>query len=782
MKNNIPNGTLGGDGWEIAETQPPVRENAAHETLFSQGNGYLGLRGNFEEPFAGAEGYDGTYINGFFDSNPITYGETAFGYAKNTESMLNLPNGKRVLLELCGERFDMGTGRTEEYGRRLSLRSGLLTRSLTWTSPEGRRARIGISRLVSFPRRHIAALRYEVTPLNFGGSVTLRSALEGETRGRSGGDDPRIGSAAGENALLPVRRASGENGSFLELRTRRSGLSLCCAMLDEVQTRVPFALSRAETERRLENRYTFEAAQGETIRFDKFLCYLDSREGARDMAEEACRELAQAREAGFEGLLREQESFLAEFWENADVTVEGDAALQQGIRYNMLQLLQAAGTDGRSNVCSKGLTGDGYGGHYFWDTETYVLPFFLFTRPEISRRLLEYRYHILPNARRRAREMGHARGALFPWRTIDGEECSAYYPAGTAQVHIDADIAHAVKLYCEATGDDAFRRDCGAEIVLETARLWADLGYYDPRRGGKFCINCVTGPDEYHTLVNNNCYTNLMAAENLRYAADTAGWMRENFPEEFEALCARIGLEEDEPAGWRRAADAVYVPYDEALGIHPQDDAFLDRTPWDFAHTPKENYPLLLHYHPLVIYRHNACKQADMVLALYLLGDRFSKGEKKRNFDYYEKLTTHDSSLSTSVFCIMACELGYREKAMDYFGRTARLDLDDHNGNTADGVHTANMAGTWLSIVAGFGGMRMQKGRLCFSPFLPEGWRGYSFRVAFGGALLEVSVRGESARYRLLRGGSVAFSHGGESVALTKREPERSLPLGRARE
>ena len=333
-----------------------------------------------------------------------------------------------------------------------------------------------------------------------------------------------------------------------------------------------------------------------------------------------------------------------------------------------------------------------------------------------------------------------------------------------------------MRLYCEATGDDEFRRDFGAEILFETARLWNDLGFYNPHKGGKFCINCVTGPDEYNVLVNNNCYTNLMAAENLSYAAETARWMKKRYPTEFKSLCSKISLSENEPPLWQKAADSMYIPYDKKLGIHPQDDGFLDRQPWDFRHVPKENYPLLLHYHPLVIYRHAVCKQADLVLALYLLGNQFSMKQKKRDYDYYEPLTTHDSSLSTSIFCIEACELGYRKKAVDYFKRTARLDLDDHNGNTADGVHTANMAGTWLSIVAGFGGMRIQNGTLLFSPFLPDGWDGYSFRISFHGSRMKVSVKKESVVYQLLSGKSISFQHVSKNVILDEKRQIQRFP------
>ncbi|HTZ53351.1 MAG TPA: beta-phosphoglucomutase, partial [Spirochaetia bacterium] len=426
------------------------------------------------------------------------------------------------------------------------------------------------------------------------------------------------------------------------------------------------------------------------------------------------------------------------------------------------------------------LSGEGYEGHYFWDTEIYVLPFFTYTRPEIARALLEFRIGILGKARERAREMSQ-RGALFPWRTIGGEETSAYYPAGTAQYHINADIAHALRTYLEATADRAILSAGGAELLFETARLWADLGTYSARRGGAFCINEVTGPDEYTALVNNNLYTNLMARENLELAAETADRMRREDPAGYERVARSIGLDDSEPAAWQRAAGAMYVPLDPAAGIHLQDDAFLDRPRWDFEHTPAGNFPLMLHYHPLVIYRHQVLKQPDVVLAQVLMGHRFSLAEKKRNFDYYDPLTTGDSSLSPCIQSVAAVELGYLDKAFSYFSRTARMDLDDVNGNVSDGLHTAAMAGTWISVVYGFAGMRdrgLQGSPACvsFSPRLPAHWARLGFRLRVGSSLLQVTITRGAASYRVLEGQPLCVRHWGRLLDLpVGEEVEASL-------
>jgi alpha,alpha-trehalose phosphorylase len=767
-------------GWDITENLLSQTDTLLRETIFTEANGYLGLRGNFEEPFMENKdaGYDGTYINGFYESNLITYGEKAYGYAKNSQTMLNVPNGKVIRLYIDDEAFDMDAGEIEHYRRSLSLKDGMLTRELVWTSPKGKKVKIQIERLVSYLHRHIAAIRYEVTPLNFSGEVKLVSEIIGDVRNRIGKNDPRMGSSIKQDAMKTMFVAAETEFSCIKRKTRKSELSLCCGMSGIVETENQYLVASCKDESRLETTYTFDAICDNKIRLDKFLCYVDSREfDENELVEHVREELSQICKDGFEHLKTIQAEFLNKFWNECDVEINGDTALQQGIRYNMFQIMQSAGTDGKTNVSSKGLSGEGYEGHYFWDTEMYVLPFFLYTRPQVSRKLLEFRYNTLDKARARARELGHKQGALFPWRTINGEECSAYFPAGTAQYHIDADIAHAVRIYVEATNDEAFLCDCGAEILFETARLWGDLGHFNPNKDNKFCINCVTGPDEYNAIVNNNCYTNLMAAENLRSALNAAELLKLKYPQQYRTLCDKIGLSDNELAFWKKAADNIYIPYDEQTGIHLQDDSFLDKKQWDFENTPRESYPLLLHYHPLVIYSYNVCKQADMVLALFLLGDLFSIEEKKRDFDFYEKITTHDSSLSTSIFCIMACEIGYRQKAYDYFMSTARMDLDNHNGNTADGIHTANMAGTWMCIINGFGGMRVSDSVLSFAPFLPEGWDSYNFRVTFKGCLIKVEIDKDSAEYRLLDGGSITFMHNKETITIDKTVKVRKIAL-----
>jgi alpha,alpha-trehalose phosphorylase len=771
-----PDHTFPLDPWGIRENGFDTASHFLRETLFALGNGYIGLRGTAEEGYAGPAGtsLDGSYLNGFYESEPITYPETAFGLARTNQFMLNVPNAKCIELWLGDERFDPLAGTLGQWERTLDFRTGVLQRSLEWTSPGGKRIAVRSRRLVCLAHKHVFAIEFEVTPLNFSGPVRLLSSLDGEVRNLEAGDDPRVGSAVSGPALQLVAIEQDETTSALIQRTRHSGFTLVSAIDSAVHSESRLRSHGERAGQRAGQVFEVDAREGTPIRLTKFGSYFSSRDYPADELLARAREaLAQAAAAGFAALCAGQQQYLADFWAHADVEIAGDDALQQGIRFNQFHLLQSVGRDGRTNIAAKGVTGEGYEGHYFWDTEIYIFPFFLYTKPEIARQLLEYRYAGLAQARERARQMSHERGALYPWRTIAGSECSAYFPAGTAQYHINADIAYSIKLYYEATGDLAYMARAGAEIVMETARIWPGIGSYD--RAGRFCINEVTGPDEYTALVNNNYYTNAMAQMHLRFAAQVADTIRTECPADFERIVAAAGLDAGEVDDWRRAADAMFLPYDDTLGIHAQDDSFLSKKVWDFAATPKDRYPLLLHYHPMVIYRHQVCKQADVVLALLLLSDQFTLADKRRDFDYYEAVTTHDSSLSSCIFSIVAAEVGYHDKAYDYFMETARLDLDDTHGNTHYGVHTAAMAGTWMGVAYGFAGMRVNGGGLRFAPTLPAQWQHYQFKIQLRGAMLQVRVGRDQVEYTLLQGDALSFTHRGVTVALSATAPRASI-------
>lgn len=764
MTNNISNNL-----WRIVENEFNPENNFVNETLFATGNGYIGIRGNFEEGYAGPNGtgLEGIYINGFYDSEVIKYGEIAYGYAEKSQTMLNVTNSKIVKLYIENEEFDMLKGEILSYERSLDLKEGILRRNLIWKSPKGKEVKISIERLVSLKRKHITSIHYEVTPINFSGEIKIISALDGDVTNLTTEDDPRVGGGFHGRVLLVEDKKLENTAGILLQRTKNTKFLLACAMQNEI-TAENYTIDSFEEEFKINVVFNIKAEKDKAIKLDKYIAYTTSRDfEEKEVSIKAENEAFNALNDGLEKLKDEQKKYLDKFWHRTDVVIDGDDNLQQGIRFNMFHLLQSVGKDGKTNIAAKGLTGEGYEGHYFWDTEIYMFPFFLYTNPEISRKLMEYRYNILSKARERARKMSHKKGALYPWRTISGEECSAYYPAGTAQYHINADIAFAIKRYMEATEDEEFLINYGAEMLFETARLFADLGSFIESKGNKFCINEVTGPDEYSALVNNNCYTNFMAKENLSYAYEMALWMKENAKRDYEYLAGKIELEQEELEFWKNAADNMYIPYNQDLKIHSQDDSFLDRSPWDFNNTPRENYPLLLHYHPLVIYRHQVCKQADLILAEVLLSHKFDLEQKKRDYDYYEKVTTHDSSLSTCIFSIAASEIGYHDKAYEYFIETATMDLMNSHGNTKDGIHAANMAGTWMCIVNGFGRVKIYGDKLEINPCIPQQWNKYSFRITYRNRIIEVLVDKQGASYKLLEGESIDIVSKGETIVLS---------------
>lgn len=761
--------------WSLSEEAYQDENNQRSESIFALGNGYIGMRGNFEEGYHGTAGttVTGNYLNGFFDSEPIVYPEGAYGYSSRNQAMLNVTDAKLVELSIEGYAFHLNSGKILRYARTLDMRTGILHREVEWESPAGHRVLLQIRRMVALQHKHLAAVDYKVTALNFSGTLKFVSAMDGEIARPEASDDPRLGSGGAEPSLLMEAAGYEEEAGVLWMkqRTRHTGFALLTATGHALQAESGFEMSRQLAGQRISVCLAAAVSPGETVALTKYITYHTSKDyEEHELMSRSSEVLRSARHRGFSELAAEQKAYLDVFWHHADVEITGDPALQQAIRFNAFQLLQSVGRDGLTNIGAKGLTGEGYEGHYFWDTEMYMLPFFTYTQPGIARALLDFRYATLGRARERAAVMSQ-KGALYPWRTIDGEENSAYFPAGTAQAHINADIAYGIKQYVQATGDVDFLVTKGAEILFETSRFWADLGHYNPARGGAFCIDAVTGPDEYTAIVNNNAYTNLMVQDQFIYAYETAALLRAEYPQQYARLIRELELTEEEVEGWLEAAGRMFVPFDKELGIYAQDDTFLSKRKWDFEQTPADKYPLLLHYHPLVIYRHQVLKQADLVMAMFLLGDKFSLADKIRNYQYYEPLTTHDSSLSPCIHSILSAEIGILEDAYAYFDRTVRMDLDDINRNAKDGLHMAAMAGSWMSIVNGFGGMRMYDGVLCFNPSLPVQWESCRFKITVQGQLLEIRIDREAVTYTLLEGEGLEIRHKLQNVHLSPGEP-----------
>ena len=650
--------------WRLVETEYSADDLGHTETLFCVGNGYLGMRANPEE---GRDAHThGTYINGFHETWEIQHAENAFGFAKVGQTIVNVPDTKLIKLYVDDEPLLLGRADLEHYERSIDFRTGFLERNLIWRTPGGKRVRVRSTRMVSMAERHLAVMTFEVTLLDTHAPVVISSQIlnrqdgpdEYHVRDAALGEanperDPRKASELEQRVLVPTAQhdhtARGRGDVVLGYTCANSGMTLACGYRHEIETASRFT---ASTEVEADIAKTVIEAQAEAdvpIVITKYVSYHTSTGvPCEELVDRCSRTLHRASETGIDELRREQVEVLDRFWEGADVEIVGDDAAQQAMRWNLFQLAQASIKTQEQGIAAKGVTAGGYDGHYFWDTEVYVVPFLSYTDPIAARKLLRFRWHMLDAARRRARDLNQE-GGLYPWRTINGEEASAYYAAGTAQYHINADVAFALARYLDATGDVDFLADEGAEVLIETARLWNDLGFYANNQSGSFHIHRVTGPDEYTTVVNDNLYTNVMARFNLRYAARTVRFLAQWNPEAFASLQRRTDLRLPELDEWDAAADAMYIPYDAEREIHPQDEAFLDLEPWDWAGTSLDKYPLLLHFHPLVIYRHQVLKQADVVLAMYLRSQHFTPEQKRRNFDFYDPITTGDSSLSACV-------------------------------------------------------------------------------------------------------------------------------------
>jgi alpha,alpha-trehalose phosphorylase len=749
----IPQRAFDTEPWRLRESRLDMDRLAQAESVFALANGHIGVRGNLDE--GEPHGLPGTYLNGFHEARPLPYAEAGYGYPEAGQTVVNVTNGKLIRLLIDDELFDLRYGRLLHHERILDFRTGLLHRQAEWRSPGHRAIRVRSTRLVSLTQRAIMGIEYEVEVLDGTARVVVQSELVANEELPAASGDPRV-AAVLAHPLEGVEHMGERVGAYLAHRTNRSGLRLA-AMMDHLCDGVPGPWE-SECEAFADSaRITViaELKPGQKLRLVKLVAYGWSAERSVPALRDQCAAaLAAARHTGWDGLLAEQRQYLDGFWESADVHVEGDDEIQQAVRFGIFQILQAgARAEGRA-IPAKGLTGPGYDGHAFWDSESFVLPVLTYALPWAVADALKWRHSTLPKACERARQLGLS-GAAFPWRTIAGEECSAYWPAGTAAFHVNADVADAVARFEFVAGTEDFAERFGTDLLIQTARLWASLGYFD--MAGEFRIDGVTGPDEYSAVADNNVYTNLLAKRNLLAAVAALSSPR----------CERWrwpDVTDDELATWQRAADHMRLPYDERLRVHPQADGFTDHAVWDFEETDPSQYPLLLHFPYFELYRQQVVKQADLVLALYRAGHEFTDEQKQRDFEYYERLTVRDSSLSACVQAIMAAETGHLDLAYDYWGEAALMDLDDLEHNTRDGLHIASLAGSWLVAVAGFGGLRDTGGALEFRPRLPRELRSLSFNLLFRGAHLRVAIRPDQVRYSCDGDVPIDLLHYGEQV------------------
>jgi len=740
--------------WCVREVGLDQASLAQSESLFALSNGHIGVRGNLDEgdPY----GLPGTYLNSFFETRPLPYAEAGYGYPESGQTILNVTDGKLIRLLVDDEPLDLRYGDIVSHERVLDLRRGVLERTLEWCSPAGTRVRIRSTRLVSLTRRSVLAIRYRVEPVDRPVRVVAHSELVSNEEVPRQSGDPRV-SAAMENALEPVEHGGSGLRALLMHRTHSSKLQMAAAMdhligapdgkyMSEHAAHPYWARITAAT----------QLEPGEHLELTKFVTYgWSSQRSVPALRDQVSAALTSALVAGWDGLAREQAAAYADYWAGADVEIDGPVEIQQAVRFGLFHAYQAAARAEQRAIPAKGLTGPGYDGHAFWDSEMFVLPLLSATAPNAAADALRWRHTTLDLALERAKTL-RLGGAAFPWRTIRGQECSAYWPAGTAAFHVNADIAVAAARHLWWTDDATFGRIYALPLLVQTARLWVSLGY----RGDddRFHIDGVTGPDEYSAMCYDNIYTNLMAAQNLRGAAVVA----RRWPDD----AAELEVTDTEIDNWNWAAEHVAVPYSRSKQVHEQSRGFTEHEVWDFEHSYRnDEYPLLLNVPYFDLYRSQVVKQADLALALHWAGDAFTAKEKARAFDYYERLTVRDSSLSACTQAVVAAEVGHLDLASDYLAEAALLDLRDTHHNSKDGLHIASLAGAWLALVAGFGGLRDCGDQLIFRPQLPPGWQRLRFGVRFRGQRIHVDIAPGNVTYTL---------DGAESVQVTHRSRDKA--------
>lgn len=732
------------NGFELTEA-----ELGLQETLFHTANGYLGVRGNFEEGYpAGIQSMRGQYINGFYDVADMKQAEQLYGFANQKEVMLNVADTQSARIFADGLPVTMFEN-AHDFHRVLDMDSGVSERSFTWQGPVGA-IKLTFRRMASFVDLSLFTTEIVMESVDYEGEIVVESDHIGLVHNYVDPSDPRLAAEAEDYLTIVTQEASAGESYFLT-ETQRSKLQLASYV-----THQGMSFSETKTANdRITQLFRQTLSKGQKIVLEKRAYFYDS---ARFDLTNVADRVKQANQKSLTEWYQGQQSYLQEFWKNSQVSVKGDTDLNDSLNFSLFSLLQAAGKDGKSNIAAKGLSGEGYEGHYFWDTEIYMMPFFTLTNPAISRQLIAYRYSILESARANARILGHETGALYPWRTIQGRESSGYYPSGTAQYHINSDIAYGIMQYYWATGDWSLMEEMGAEIIFETARTWLQIGNFTSRG---FELFGVTGPDEYTCLINNNYYTNLSAQNHLRWAVTLYQKLQDS------SLIEKIDLKEEEIASFKLAADKMFFPVSET-GLQGQDDSFLAKPLLAINDIPKENFPLLLHYHPLFLYRHQVCKQADLVLAYFLFSQQFDLTDMKKGFEYYEPLTTHDSSLSSCIFGIVATHLGDVEKGYRYFEESSKIDIQNTHKNTKDGIHAANMGGTYLGLVYGFGGLRLSVDGVALNPKIPQKWPQYDFDFHYQGIQISVSVT--KATVSITADNSVELRVFGKQYLLKKQE------------
>lgn len=724
------------DEWSIIEEGFDPDNHEISESVFSIGNGHMGQRANFEESYSG-KSLQGSYMAGVYYPDKTRVGWWKNGYPEYFAKVLNSTNWIGLDLEWEGVRLDLARAEVRDFRRELNMKEGYLQRTFTAVLEGGKEVRVRATRFVSMAQKEIGAVEYAVTPLNFGGELKITLYLDADVKNKDSNYDEKFWDSVSE--------ANEEGFASLTVKTKKLDFHVTSSMKYEIRAggapahAVPRLLTSVK---KVAQELVLPAVQGQEIVIHKYVSNVTNRDYAKDELFRIGKERVEAAyNKGFSALLREQAEVWADKWKESDIVIEGDVAAQQAIRFNIFQLNQTyTGEDERLNIGPKGFTGEKYGGSTYWDTEAYCLPFYLSTAEQkIARNLLVYRYKHLEKAKENAKKLGFAKGALYPMVTMNGEECHNEWEITFEEIHRNGAIAYAIFNYVNYTGDKTYWSEYGFEVLVEISRFWEERVHFTPNKG-KYVMLGVTGPNEYENNVNNNWYTNRIAVWTMEYTLQVMNELAASEPARYQDLVSKLGLREEEVSKWKDIVANMYYPVDEERGVFLQQDGFLDKVLIPVAELDPKHLPLNQKWSWDRILRSCFIKQADVLQGLFFLGHQYDLDTKKRNFDFYEPMTVHESSLSPCVHSILACELGYREKAYEMYLRTARLDLDNYNNDTEDGCHTTSMAGTWMSVVQGFGGLRVRDGVLVLNPFLPGHWKAFSFKVMFRGACLKVQV------------------------------------------
>ncbi len=729
------------DPWIVEEVGFHKDRSRASEAIFSLANEFMGARGYFDEGYSG-DTLIGSYVNGVYDEKEIIHAAYFLGMAKRFCFMINTVDWLYTRIFLDGEQLDLNKSDFSDFNRRLDMRTGIMTRSFVWNAESGKKLKITFTRMLSMVHANVGFQRVEFTPLNFSGNVDIVSGI----------DFSPIHELENKNFWTPERS---DDRSML-CRTENSRQLLYSHF--EISADKPVNLENVSGNPKIVSKaFTLNLTEGEPTAFvKKVVNYAERRRGedADKVWNDAQNIVSELKNVKFETETVAHINFWTKAWDNLDITIDGDPENQQGVRFCIFNLQQTYhGNDPTLNVGAKGLTGEYYYGWTWWDTETYCLPFYMFSNPRSARSLLEYRYNTLPQARERAIEMD-CKGSCYPMGTIDGTESCGTWQHGNLEIHVSAAIPYGIWHYNNVCRDKDFLYNKGFEMLVEAARYFASRGDWGAETH-KYGYFGVMGPDEFHMMVNNNCYTNYMAKKAFDFALEVKDEIKSTNPEKYNEAVNRLKVDENEFADWKNKADNMYISFDEDTKLFEQHDGYYNLPYIDVKAIPHTEFPVYNHWEYGRIFRTSMTKQPDVLLFLFFFSQEFSDEIKKANYEYYEPRCSHESSLSPSIHSILACELGKIDEALEFSQYASRLDLDDYNRNTHQGLHITSMAATWMNIVYGFGGMRTDGDKLVFKPCLPGNWKGYSFKLTYDGKTIEVAINGDGASFKVLGDGSV---------------------------